>query len=114
MSHSPNKWAEARAKARRQLAEMTDAEDMAITAAAEADPDNPPLTQADFSRMRPSAEVAPDFVAKVGRAARGKQKAPTKEKVAIRLSPDVLRHFRATGRGWQTRIDEALRKAVGL
>ncbi len=27
----------------------------------------------------------------------------------IRLSQDVLDHFRAGGRGWQTRIDEALR-----
>lgn len=35
-----------------------------------------------------------------------------KEKVTLRLSPDVLTHFRAQGRGWQTRIDEALRKQV--
>lgn len=32
-----------------------------------------------------------------------------KEAVSIRLSPDVLGHFRAAGAGWQTRIDEALR-----
>ncbi|GGF56561.1 hypothetical protein GCM10007301_15290 [Azorhizobium oxalatiphilum] len=114
MSNSQSKWADARAKARKQLAAMTDEEDAAITAAAEADPDNPPLTEADFARMRPSAEVAPDFVAKVSRPPRGRQKAPTKEKVAIRLSPDVLEHFRAMGPGWQTRIDEALRKVVGL
>lgn len=113
MLNSRNKWAEARAKSRKQLAEITDEEDAAITAAAEADPDNPPLTAADFDRMRPSAEVAPDFVAKAKRP-RGPQKAPTKEKVAIRLSPDVLEHFRATGPGWQTRIDEALRKVAGL
>ncbi len=36
-----------------------------------------------------------------------------KEKVTLRLSPEVLRHFRAEGPGWQTRIDEALRKQVG-
>lgn len=35
-----------------------------------------------------------------------------KEKVTLRLSPDVLAHFRAQGPGWQTRIDEALRKAA--
>ena len=35
-----------------------------------------------------------------------------KEKVTLRLSPDVLAHFRAQGTGWQTRIDEALRKQV--
>lgn len=32
-----------------------------------------------------------------------------KEAVSIRLSPEVLDHFRSAGAGWQTRIDEALR-----
>ena len=32
----------------------------------------------------------------------------------IRLSPEVLAHFRAGGPGWQTRIDETLRKAAGI
>jgi uncharacterized protein (DUF4415 family) len=35
--------------------------------------------------------------------------ASPKQAVSIRLSPEVIRHFRAGGRGWQTRIDEALR-----
>jgi uncharacterized protein (DUF4415 family) len=34
--------------------------------------------------------------------------------VNLRLDPDVLAHFRATGPGWQSRINEALRKAAGL
>ena len=44
---------------------------------------------------------------------RPKADAP-KRSVHLRLSPDVLAHFRATGKGWQTRIDEALRKAAKL
>ncbi len=32
-----------------------------------------------------------------------------KVSTTIRLSPEVIDHFRAGGRGWQTRIDEALR-----
>ena len=43
---------------------------------------------------------------------RGPNVRPTKEQVAIRLSPDVLATFRATGRGWQTRMDEALREWI--
>jgi uncharacterized protein (DUF4415 family) len=35
-----------------------------------------------------------------------------KEAVKLRLSPDVLDHFRAGGPGWQTRINEALERAV--
>ena len=42
---------------------------------------------------------------------RGSQVAPTKRQVTLRLDPDVLAKFRATGRGWQTRINEALRAA---
>lgn len=46
------------------------------------------------------------------RRARGPNKRPTKEQVAIRFSPEVLAYFRATGRGWQTRMDEALREYI--
>ena len=42
------------------------------------------------------------------------KKAAPKEAVNIRLDPEVLAHFRATGPGWQSRINEALRKAAGL
>ena len=44
---------------------------------------------------------------------RPKSAAP-KKSVHLRLSPDVLAHFRAMGKGWQTRIDEALRKTAKL
>ena len=36
-----------------------------------------------------------------------------KVSTTIRLSQDVIDHFRAGGRGWQTRIDEALREWIG-
>ena len=48
---------------------------------------------------------------KLVRRGRPPSKAP-KEAVSIRLSPDVLAHFRAGGPGWQTRIDAALRNIV--
>jgi uncharacterized protein (DUF4415 family) len=43
---------------------------------------------------------------------RGPQRSPTKQAVSIRYSPEVLDYFKATGAGWQTRIDEALRDWV--
>jgi uncharacterized protein (DUF4415 family) len=43
---------------------------------------------------------------------RGPQKAPTKVALSLRLSPEVVRHFKATGRGWQTRIDDSLKKLI--
>jgi uncharacterized protein (DUF4415 family) len=44
---------------------------------------------------------------------RGPQIAPTKKLVSLRLSANVLAHYKATGPGWQTRIDETLKRAVG-
>jgi uncharacterized protein (DUF4415 family) len=43
---------------------------------------------------------------------RGPNKRETKEQVAVRFSPEVLTFFRATGPGWQTRMDQALRDYV--
>jgi hypothetical protein len=37
-----------------------------------------------------------------------------KQPVSLRLDPDVIAHFRRTGRGWQSRINAALRKAAKL
>lgn len=38
----------------------------------------------------------------------------TKEQVAIRFDKEVLAAFRATGRGWQTRMNEALKDWLRL
>jgi uncharacterized protein (DUF4415 family) len=46
---------------------------------------------------------------------RGRPKsASPKKAVNLRLDSDVLEYFRKTGPGWQTRVNEALRKAAGL
>ena len=42
----------------------------------------------------------------------GPQHSPTKQSVSIRYSPDVLEYFKATGAGWQTRMNDALRDWV--
>lgn len=77
------------------------AEDKAITAAAKADPDAQPLTAAQLQAMVPA------------RVLRGRPPSPNKKQlVSIRYSPEVLEHFKATGAGWQARMDEALRQHV--
>jgi len=43
---------------------------------------------------------------------RGPQKSPTKELISIRLSREVVDYFRSMGEGWQSRIDETLKKAI--
>lgn len=71
--------------------------------------DNPELTAEDIAKARPFVEVFPELAAKMRR---GPQKAEKKISTTIRLSPEVVAHFRATGKGWQARIDEALRKLI--
>lgn len=44
------------------------------------------------------------------RRTRGKNKKPTKEQVVIRYDADILSAFRATGKGWQTRMNDALKE----
>lgn len=51
------------------------------------------------------------------RAVRGRPKLPSeirKKQVSILLDPDVIAHFKKQGRGWQTRVNAALRKVAGL
>jgi len=70
------------------------------------------LTAEDFAAMRPTAEVLPELVAAWRkRGERGPQKTPTKQQVTLRLDRDVVERFKATGPGWQIRINNALRKA---
>jgi uncharacterized protein (DUF4415 family) len=75
--------------------------------------DNPELTKAEMAAARPFAEVFPDLARSIKKG-RGPGKKPTKRLVSLRLSPDVLDHFKSKGRGWQTKIDETLRKAAKL
>ncbi|MBF0624464.1 MAG: BrnA antitoxin family protein [Magnetococcales bacterium] len=95
----------------------TDEEDQAITAAAESDPDNPIWTDDDFARACPAAEVHPEIVAEYrrqkGKRGRPRLKNP-KQVIAIRLDHDLVDAMRATGPGWQTRVNEVLRTAYGL
>jgi len=45
------------------------------------------------------------------RRGRGRQKAPTKLLITLRLDRDAVARYRATGKGWQSRISEDVHKA---
>lgn len=66
------------------------------------------LTRKDFERAIRFQDLLKDMQATIAARRRGPQRAPTKESTTIRLSPQVLEHFKAGGEGWQTRIDAAL------
>lgn len=87
---------QALAIARAALARMSDEEDEAITAAALADPDAQPAEALPRRKPgRPRAEVK-------------------KVAVSLKLDPDVVTAYRAQGPGWQTRMNDDLRKAAKL
>jgi uncharacterized protein (DUF4415 family) len=67
----------------------------------------PELTEEDFARGVWHIGGVP--------VSRGRPKsANPKRAISLRLDPDVLEHFRSTGRGWQSRINALLRKAAKL
>ncbi|MGH8856947.1 MAG: BrnA antitoxin family protein [Polaromonas sp.] len=75
----------------------TPAEDAAITAAAMADPDAAPFTDAEWAQVKPLVR-------------RGRPLGSgTKVQVTLRLDVDVVEKLKSTGAGWQTRANDALR-----
>lgn len=85
-------------KSGRQVELPTVEEDAAITAAAIADVDTVLYSEEEWQAIKPQVR-------------RGRPSAEiTKERITIRLSRDVVEQFRATGDGWQTRIDFALQE----
>jgi uncharacterized protein (DUF4415 family) len=103
----------ARERARRLIEIADPGEDAAIAAAAEADPDAQPLTDEELARMRPAHEVVPRLVAAQLRRGRGRPKtAAAKQQVSLRLDPAVVEHFKATGAGWRTRINDELLSVI--
>jgi uncharacterized protein (DUF4415 family) len=77
------------------LVRPTETEEAVINAGIAADSDTYELTLAEFKQLRPMR-------------GRPRSNAP-KQRITIRLSPDVLEKFKAADRGWQTRVDLALR-----
>jgi hypothetical protein len=76
-------------------------EDRRINAAARTDPDALPLTPKQLQAMVPMQVV------------RGRPKSAQKKLlVSVRYSPEVVAYFKATGDGWQSRMDGVLRQYV--
>ena len=78
----------------------TPAEDAAITAAAMSDPDAVPFTDAEWKQVKPLVR-------------RGRPLGSgSKIQVTLRLDVEVIQKFKASGDGWQTRINDALKSWV--
>ena len=73
-----------------------------------------PLTEDELSELRPFEEVHPELAESIRRS-RGRPPLDSpKKQVTLRLDADVLDRLRQSGPGWQSRINEVLKKVVGL
>jgi len=77
------------------------------------DEENPEWTAEDFAKARPAREVLPEQfgtqMANEMLKPRGRPRLLNpKERINIRLSHEVIEHFKASGQGWQSRIDAVL------
>lgn len=80
------------------------------------DEDTPEWTddQLDRAELAVGGKVVRPANGTLTRAGRPPLGAAAKRQVTLRLDPDVIDRFREGGPGWQGRINEALRRAVGL
>lgn len=94
--------------------EISDEEEARIQAGIAKDADNPEWTAEDFRNAKSFAEVFPELTESIRRS-RGRPVTDNpKKQVTLRLDSDVVAKFRAGGSGWQSRINDILRKAAGL
>ena len=79
---------------------VSNEEELRIQAGIDADPDAYSLSDEEWEKVKPTVRM-------------GRPPAEvTKERITIRLSRDVVSQFRATGTGWQARMDAALRQYI--
>jgi uncharacterized protein (DUF4415 family) len=85
-------------------------------AASRPDEENPEWTAENFARARPAAEVLPQYIGEAAtqellRRSPGRPVQETRKvNQTLRLDADVVEAYRQEGKGWQTRMNEVLRK----
>jgi len=78
------------------------------------DPENPEWTDEDFAGAVSFDQAFPDVADSIRRGRGRPPLTRPKKQVSLRLDQDVIDCFKADGPGWQSRMNEALRKAAGL
>ena len=91
--------------------QISDEEEARIQKMIASDPDNPEWTDDDFAKAKPFSEAFSELAEKMRRNVGGRPKSENpKVPVSIRLDQDVVAKFKATGPGWQTRMNDILRR----
>jgi len=78
------------------------------------DEDSPEWSTEDFRRARPAKEVFAELGLAMPRPRGRPRKQHPKVQVTLRLDPELVETYKNGGKGWQTRINDDLRKLAGL
>lgn len=89
------------------LLEITDQEEAEIQRQIANDPDDEEVS--DENAKRPMS-----FKEALKRSRVREMSDAQREQISIMLDPDLIDHFKSSGEGWQGRLNDTLRKAVGL
>lgn len=89
----------------------TPEEEAQINAGIAADPDAFELDDEWFARAKPASEFFPPevYAQLCAMRQRGPKDKPLKVPTTIRFDADVLAALKASGKGWQTRVNDAMR-----
>lgn len=92
---------------------LTDAEEAEIQKMIASDPDAPEITDEQIVAAKPFAEAFPALADEMRKNLGGRPRSESpKVAVSIRLDQDIVAYFKASGSGWQSRVNAELRKAV--
>ena len=98
----------------RKKRELTDAEEAVLQAQIANDADADEATDDQLAQAKSFADVFPDLMEAIRRGRGRPAIANPRKQISLRLDGDVIEKFKSTGKGWQSRVNEALRKAAGL
>jgi len=77
--------------------------------------ENPEWTAEDFDRARPFSDAHPEFFAawqkEKNKGGRPKVEHP-RAHIAFRWDPDLVAHIKATGKGYNARVEKIMRNAL--
>ncbi len=92
---------------------VSDTEEERIQKMIDSDPDAPEVTDEQMAEAKPFADAFPALAGNMQKNAGGRPRsANPKVPVSIRLDQEVVAKFKATGPGWQSRMNEVLRREV--
>jgi uncharacterized protein (DUF4415 family) len=90
---------------------LTDEDEAEIQRQIAADPDDAEATDEQLAQVKPFAEAVPELFESIRRARGRPAVEKPKQVVSIRLDQEVVSKFKATGKGWQAKINEVLKNA---